>query len=111
MSPPRDKFVLASGPLNVLSDALSAQNSENFSVMVKYLRSSASSASSSSTNCRTMRPERSLAAKTLEEMREIVAEQLDYYNRKRRHSALAYRRPYEVVSAATTGEDTLLNFS
>jgi hypothetical protein len=34
-------------------------------------------------------------------------EQLEYYNYKRRHSALDYRRPYEVVLAAITGEDTL----
>jgi len=47
-----------------------------------------------------------LEAETLEEVRRIVAKQLEYYNCKRRHSALAYRRPYEVVLAATTGEDT-----
>ena len=46
-----------------------------------------------------------LEAKMLEEVKGIVAKQLDYHNRKRRHSALAYRRPYEVVLAATTGED------
>lgn len=48
-----------------------------------------------------------LEAETLEEVRKIVEEQLEYYNHKRRHSALDYRRPYEVVLAATTGEDTL----
>ena len=47
-----------------------------------------------------------LEAKSLEEVRRIMAKQLDYYNRKRRHSALAYRRPYEIVFAATSGEDT-----
>jgi putative transposase len=47
-----------------------------------------------------------LEATTLEEVRRIMAERLDYYNRQRRHSALAYRRPYEIVLAATTGEDT-----
>lgn len=46
-----------------------------------------------------------LEAKTLEEVRVIVGEQLDYYNRRRRHSALDYRVPYEVVLEATTGED------
>ena len=46
-----------------------------------------------------------LEAKTLEEVERIVAQQLDYYNRKRRHSALNYRRPYEVVLAARDGED------
>jgi transposase InsO family protein len=47
-------------------------------------------------------------AETLEEVKRIVVEQLEYYNRKRRHSALAYRRPYEVVLATVTGEDTAL---
>jgi putative transposase len=47
-----------------------------------------------------------LEAETLEEVRKIVDEQLEYYNYKRRHSALDYRRPYEVVLAAITGEDT-----
>jgi len=46
-----------------------------------------------------------LEAETLEEVKGIVVKQLGYYNRKRRHSALAYRRPYEVVLAATTAED------
>ncbi len=44
-------------------------------------------------------------AETLKEVNRIVTKQMDYYNRKRRHSALAYRRPYEVVLAATIGED------
>lgn len=48
-----------------------------------------------------------LQAETLEEVRKIVEEQLEYYNHKRRHSALDYRRPYEVVLAATTGEGAL----
>jgi transposase InsO family protein len=48
-----------------------------------------------------------LQAETEEEVRKIVTEQLEYYNRKRRHSALDYRRPYEVMLATTTGEDTL----
>jgi putative transposase len=47
-----------------------------------------------------------LEAETEEEVKEIVAKQLEYYNRKRRHSALDYRRPYEVVLDAITGEDT-----
>lgn len=47
-----------------------------------------------------------LEAETLEEVRKIVDEQLEYYNYKRRHSALDYRRPYEVMLAAITGEDT-----
>jgi threonine dehydrogenase-like Zn-dependent dehydrogenase len=34
---------------------------------------------------------------------EIVAEQLEYYNRKPRHFALAYRRPYGIVLLATNG--------
>jgi putative transposase len=41
-----------------------------------------------------------LEAQTLEEVREIVGElgeQIDYYNRRRRHSALGYRPPHEVV--------------
>jgi transposase InsO family protein len=46
-----------------------------------------------------------LQAQTLEEVRMIVAGQLDYYNRKRRHSALGYRPPYEVVLEAINGED------
>ncbi len=46
-----------------------------------------------------------LEAETLEEVRKIVEEQLEYYNCERRHSALDYRRPYEVVLAAITGED------
>ena len=46
-----------------------------------------------------------LEAETLEEVRRIVGEQLDYYNLKRRHSALAYRVPYEVVLEAVAGED------
>jgi putative transposase len=48
-----------------------------------------------------------LEAETLEEVRKIVDKQLEYYNHKRRHSALDYRRPYEVVLAAITGEDAL----
>lgn len=48
-----------------------------------------------------------LEAETEEEVKEIVAKQLEYYNCQRRHSALDYRRPYEVVLAAITGEDTL----
>lgn len=47
-----------------------------------------------------------LEAETLEEVKEIVVKQLEYYNCKRRHSALDYRRPYEVVLDAITGEDT-----
>jgi putative transposase len=46
-----------------------------------------------------------LQAESEEEVRTIVEEQLEYYNRDRRHSALDYRRPYEVVLAAITGED------
>jgi hypothetical protein len=46
-----------------------------------------------------------LEAKTLEEVERIVAQQLDYYNRKRRHSELAFGRPYEVVLSARDGED------
>jgi putative transposase len=46
-----------------------------------------------------------LEAETEEEVKEIVAKQLEYYNRKRRHSGLDYRRPYEVVLDAITGED------
>jgi putative transposase len=53
-----------------------------------------------------------LEAETEKEVRDIVAKQLNYYNRKRRHSALDYRRPYEVVLAAITGEDrSALSFS
>ena len=47
-----------------------------------------------------------LEAETLEEVRPIVEEQLDYYNRRRRHSALGYRPPYEVVLEAINGEDS-----
>src|SRR5215216_327315 len=47
-----------------------------------------------------------LEAETEEEVRKIVEEQLEYYNCQRRHSALDYRRPYEVMLAAITGEDT-----
>lgn len=46
-----------------------------------------------------------LEAETLEEVRMIVGEQLDYYNRGRRHSALDYRVPYEVVLEMIAGED------
>ncbi len=46
-----------------------------------------------------------MEAETLEEVRKIVAEQLEYYNHNRRHSALDYRRPCEVMLAAITGED------
>ena len=46
-----------------------------------------------------------LEAETFEEVRKIVAEQLEYYNHNRRHSALDYRRPCEVMLAAITGED------
>jgi hypothetical protein len=46
-----------------------------------------------------------LEAKTLEEVERIVAQQLDYYNRKRRHSELASGRPYEVVLSARDGEE------
>jgi len=46
-----------------------------------------------------------LQAETLEEVRAIVGNELDYYNRKRRHSGLDYRRPCEVVLEATNGED------
>lgn len=46
-----------------------------------------------------------LEAETVEEVREIVDEQLDYYNRRRRHSALDYRTPYEVLSETIAGED------
>jgi putative transposase len=48
-----------------------------------------------------------LEAETLEEVRKIVDKQLEYYNCQRRHSALDYRRPYEVVLETITGEDTL----
>jgi putative transposase len=51
-----------------------------------------------------------LEAKTLEEVRRIASRQLEYYNLKRRHSALDYQRPYEVVLAATTGGDARLEF-
>jgi transposase InsO family protein len=44
-------------------------------------------------------------AETLKEVKTIVEEQLGYYNHVRRHSGLDYRRPYEVMLAATTGED------
>jgi putative transposase len=47
-----------------------------------------------------------LQAENLEEVRKMMEEQLEYYNCKRRHSALYYRRPYEVMLAAITGEDT-----
>ncbi len=47
-----------------------------------------------------------LEAETLEEAGTIVGEQLVYYNRRRRHSALGYRPPYEVVLEAINGEDT-----
>jgi transposase InsO family protein len=46
-----------------------------------------------------------LEVETVEEVRTIVGEQLDYYNRRRRHSALDYRVPYEIVSEMTAGED------
>lgn len=46
-----------------------------------------------------------LEAQTMEEVRTVVGEQLDYYNRRRRHSALDYRVPYEIVSEAIAGED------
>lgn len=46
-----------------------------------------------------------LEAETLEEVRMIVGEQLDYYNRGRRHSALDYRVPDEVVLETIAGED------
>jgi putative transposase len=46
-----------------------------------------------------------LEAETLEEVRQIVGKQLEYYNRERRHSALDYRSPHEVLLEAITGED------
>lgn len=46
-----------------------------------------------------------LEAQTLEEVRTIVGSQLEYYNHKRRHSGLDYRRPYEVVLEKIEGED------
>ncbi|MGH3085788.1 MAG: integrase core domain-containing protein [Rubrobacteraceae bacterium] len=46
-----------------------------------------------------------LEAETVEEAREIVAEQLDHYSHRRRHSALDYRAPCEVVSETMAGED------
>jgi transposase InsO family protein len=46
-----------------------------------------------------------LEAESIEEVRKIVNEQLDYYNHGRRHSALDYRVPYEVVSETIAGED------
>ena len=46
-----------------------------------------------------------LQAETLKEVRAIVGNQLNYYNRKRRHSGLDYRRPCEVALEATNGED------
>ena len=46
-----------------------------------------------------------LEAQTLEEVRTIMGEQLGYYNHRRRHSTLGYRRPYEVVLEAINGED------
>jgi putative transposase len=46
-----------------------------------------------------------LEAETVEGVRQIVGEQLAYYNRKRRHSALDYRSPHEVLLEAITGED------
>lgn len=46
-----------------------------------------------------------LEAETLEEVRTIVGEQLGYYNHRRRHSTLGYRRPCEVVLEAINGED------
>ena len=46
-----------------------------------------------------------LEAETLEEVRAIVGDQLEYYNCRRRHSTLGYRPPYEVVLEATNGED------
>lgn len=45
-------------------------------------------------------------AETLMEVRMIVGNQLEYYNRKRRHSGLDYRRPCEVALEATNGEDS-----
>lgn len=47
-----------------------------------------------------------LEAETLGELKTIVGEQLDYYNHRRRHSALDYRVPYEVVLEAIDGEDS-----
>jgi putative transposase len=47
-----------------------------------------------------------LEAETEEEVRKIVDKQLEYYNCERRHSALDYRRPYEVMLAAITREDS-----
>lgn len=49
--------------------------------------------------------EQIMEAETLKEVRAIVGNQLDYYNRRRRHSGLDYRRPYEVVLEAKPGED------
>lgn len=46
-----------------------------------------------------------LEAQTLEEVRMIVGEQLGYYNHERRHSALDYRAPYEVLLETINGED------
>jgi putative transposase len=47
-----------------------------------------------------------LEAQTLGEVKTIVGEQLDYYNHRRRHSALDYWVPYEVVLEAIDGEDS-----
>ena len=46
-----------------------------------------------------------LEAQTMEEVRTVVGEQLDYYNRRRRHWALDYRVPYEIVSETIARED------
>lgn len=45
-----------------------------------------------------------LGAATLQEVTEIIDEQMAYYNGSRRHSALAYKRPEEVLSALSNRE-------
>ena len=45
-----------------------------------------------------------LQAETLREVTEIINEKMSYYNGSRRHSALAYKRPAEVLSALINPE-------
>ena len=46
-----------------------------------------------------------LEAETIEAVRRLVNEQMAYYNRRRRHSALDYQRPEEVLLSLLIGGD------
>lgn len=50
-------------------------------------------------------------AQTLEELWDVVCGQMAYYNQDRRHSALSYQTPLEVLTTFLTGEKSRLSLS